>query len=132
LAILLQSWRKRWGFCQNPEWFQDGRCCGRTAQKNKVNAMAKRTMRTTSTARSKTSETADYPGTYPESTSADQASDMSRTAASDTTRNASMGSEPSEEEIRIRAYRRYLERGGGDGQDFEDWLEAERELKHRS
>jgi len=45
------------------------------------------------------------------------------------TRNASMGSEPSEEEIRIRAYRRYLERGGSDGMDFDDWVEAERELK---
>jgi hypothetical protein len=45
------------------------------------------------------------------------------------TRNDSMGSEPSEEEIRIRAYRRYLERGGGDGQDFDDWLNAETELK---
>jgi hypothetical protein len=47
----------------------------------------------------------------------------------DATRNDSMGSEPSEEEIRIRAYRRYLDRGGADGLDFEDWLEAERELK---
>lgn len=41
----------------------------------------------------------------------------------------SMGSEPSEEDIRTRAYHRYLERGGGHGMDFEDWLEAERELK---
>jgi DUF2934 family protein len=38
---------------------------------------------------------------------------------------------PSEEEIRIRAYHRYLERGGGDGMDFEDWLEAERELRSK-
>jgi DUF2934 family protein len=36
---------------------------------------------------------------------------------------------PSEEDIRIRAYHRYLERGGGHGMDFQDWLEAERELK---
>ena len=43
----------------------------------------------------------------------------------------SMGSEPSEEDIRLRAYHRYLERGGGHGMDFEDWLEAERELKNR-
>ena len=41
----------------------------------------------------------------------------------------SMGSEPSEEDIRMRAYHRFLERGGGHGSDFEDWLEAERELK---
>src|SRR5262245_25466045 len=40
----------------------------------------------------------------------------------------SMGSEPSEEDIRMRAYHRYLERGAGHGLDFEDWLEAEREL----
>src|SRR6476646_11682281 len=40
-----------------------------------------------------------------------------------------MGSEPSEEDIRMRAYQRFLERGGGHGSDFEDWLEAERELK---
>ena len=41
----------------------------------------------------------------------------------------SMGSEPSEEDIRMRAYQRYLQRGGNHGTDFEDWLEAERELK---
>ena len=43
--------------------------------------------------------------------------------------STSMGSEPSEEDIRMRAYHRYLERGGGHGMDFEDWLEAEREVK---
>jgi len=36
---------------------------------------------------------------------------------------------PSEDDIRRRAYQRYLERGAGDGYDFEDWLEAERELR---
>jgi hypothetical protein len=36
---------------------------------------------------------------------------------------------PSEEDIRERAYHRYQQRGGGHGLDFEDWLEAERELK---
>jgi hypothetical protein len=44
----------------------------------------------------------------------------------------SMSSEPSEEDIRMRAYHRYLERGGGHGMDFEDWLEAERELKSQA
>jgi hypothetical protein len=29
----------------------------------------------------------------------------------------------------MRAYHRYLERGAGDGMDFDDWLEAERELR---
>jgi len=36
---------------------------------------------------------------------------------------------PSEDDIRHRAYQRYLQRGGGHGLDFDDWLEAERELK---
>ena len=36
---------------------------------------------------------------------------------------------PSEEDIRLRAYHRYLERGGGQGTDFDDWLEAEKDLK---
>ena len=37
--------------------------------------------------------------------------------------------EPSEEDIRNRAYLRYLERGGGHGMDFEDWVQAEKDLK---
>src|SRR5438270_5971364 len=44
-------------------------------------------------------------------------------------RSESMASEPTEEDIRLRAYHRYLERGGGHGAHFDDWLEAERELK---
>lgn len=46
-------------------------------------------------------------------------------------RSESRSSQPSEEDIRMRAYQRYLERGGGHGMDFEDWLEAERELRTR-
>lgn len=42
-----------------------------------------------------------------------------------------MGSEPSDDDIRTRAYQRYLERGGNHGMDFEDWLAAERELRGR-
>jgi hypothetical protein len=41
----------------------------------------------------------------------------------------SMLVEPSEEDIRMRAYHRFLQRGGANGMDFDDWLEAERELK---
>ena len=44
-------------------------------------------------------------------------------------RSDSMASEPSEADIRLRAYHRYLERGGGHGLEFDDWLAAERELK---
>jgi hypothetical protein len=57
----------------------------------------------------------------------EQATDRGTTNAGK--RAESMASEPSEEEIRMRAYRRFLERGGGHGQDFDDWLQAERELK---
>ncbi len=34
-----------------------------------------------------------------------------------------------EDDIRVRAYHRYLERGAGDGADFDDWVEAEKDLK---
>jgi hypothetical protein len=44
-------------------------------------------------------------------------------------RSVSMGSEPSEEDIRLRAYHRYLARGGSHGMDFDDWVNAESELK---
>ena len=35
---------------------------------------------------------------------------------------------PSREQIEIRAYRIYLERGSVDGLDVQDWLQAESEL----
>jgi len=40
-------------------------------------------------------------------------------------------SSPTYDEIAEAAYHRYLRRGGGDGQDFDDWVEAERELRSR-
>jgi len=39
--------------------------------------------------------------------------------------------EPSDDEIRARAYEMYLERGGRDGLDLDDWVRAERELRQR-
>ena len=60
--------------------------------------------------------------------------------ADDTTRADSMASEPpaispsrlvADEDIRARAYQRYLERGGVHGQDLDDWIEAEQELRGR-
>jgi hypothetical protein len=39
--------------------------------------------------------------------------------------------EPSVDDIRRRAYERYLERGGNHGMHFDDWLEAEKELKRK-
>jgi hypothetical protein len=43
----------------------------------------------------------------------------------------STGSGSSDEQSRIarRAYELYLERGGSHGQDWEDWLAAEREIR---
>jgi hypothetical protein len=34
-------------------------------------------------------------------------------------------------EIELRAYQIYLERGGADGHDVDDWLQAEREQAER-
>ena len=38
-------------------------------------------------------------------------------------------SEPTLDDIRRRAYERYQQRGGNHGQHFDDWLEAEKELR---
>lgn len=35
---------------------------------------------------------------------------------------------PTENQIRLRAYDKYVARGREDGHDVEDWIEAEREL----
>ena len=39
------------------------------------------------------------------------------------------GDLPLEEQIRRRAYQRYLERAGQDGSDLQDWLRAEEEIR---
>ena len=36
--------------------------------------------------------------------------------------------QPTEEDIAVRAYYIYMERGGTDGNPTDDWLQAEREL----
>jgi hypothetical protein len=56
----------------------------------------------------------------------DAAADMSSSNA-----DASASENPSYNEIAEAAYQRYLQRGSVDGRDFDDWLEAERELKAR-
>jgi hypothetical protein len=40
-----------------------------------------------------------------------------------------MASKPSREEVEIRAYEIYLERGGQHGNELEHWLAAEEELR---
>ena len=37
--------------------------------------------------------------------------------------------QPNEQDIRQHAYHLYLERRGGPGSDFDDWVRAEQELK---
>ena len=39
--------------------------------------------------------------------------------------------QPTDDDVRVRAYHRYLERGAGHGSDLDDWVEAEKELKVR-
>lgn len=63
------------------------------------------------------------------SSKSQQAQADETTTTTTMTTPASASATISDEEIRERAYRRYLERGGGHGMDFDDWLEAERELK---
>ena len=58
----------------------------------------------------------------------DAASERS-TAASAAPGNAAQ--DPTYDEIAEAAYRRYLSRGGTHGRDFDDWVEAERELRSR-
>lgn len=53
------------------------------------------------------------------------------TAMTMASRAAAAAATPSDEEIRARAYQRFLARGGGHGRDFDDWLEAEAELRKR-
>ena len=36
--------------------------------------------------------------------------------------------QPTQEEIALRAYHIYMERGGVPGNEFEDWMEAQRQL----
>ena len=49
-------------------------------------------------------------------------SDSVQTAAAET-------AAPTEEEIALRAYEIYLERGKTEGNDVDDWLQAEYELR---
>jgi len=44
---------------------------------------------------------------------------------------AALAAQPTYDEISQAAYKRYLSRGGSDGHDLDDWLEAERELRER-
>jgi hypothetical protein len=51
--------------------------------------------------------------------------------AADSASTAAAAIEPSMDDIRRRAYQRYQDRGGNHGQHFDDWLEAEKELRSK-
>jgi len=61
----------------------------------------------------------------------DAAADRSISSPGNLSAAESAAYTPSYDEIAEAAYLRYLRRGGGDGQDFDDWVEAERELRSR-
>jgi len=46
--------------------------------------------------------------------------------------SAASAYQPGYDDIAQAAYQRYLRRGGSDGSDFDDWIEAERDLARRS
>jgi len=54
-----------------------------------------------------------------------------KTKTASTAATAPPSAEPSIDEIRRRAYERYQQRGGNHGRHFDDWLEAEKELRSR-
>ena len=51
------------------------------------------------------------------------------TSAQAETGKVSVGNVVGDEEIRLRAYEIYLERGEQPGRELDDWLQAERELE---
>ena len=51
------------------------------------------------------------------------------TSAQTETGEVSVGNVVGDEEIRLRAYEIYLERGEQPGRELDDWLQAERELE---
>lgn len=56
---------------------------------------------------------------------------QSSASADESSADDRRSAEPTADDIRRRAYERYLERGGDHGQHFDDWLEAEKELRKK-
>jgi len=51
--------------------------------------------------------------------------------AEDRARSLSVAAPPAQDEIRVLAYQKFLDRGGAHGKDIDDWVDAERELRAR-
>jgi hypothetical protein len=81
-------------------------------------------------AKKKTAASPSDPAAPQSSTPARRRTTVPRTAAAAS--NGSGGPDPTHDEIAEAAYHRYLSRQGAPGSDFDDWLEAERELRSRS
>jgi hypothetical protein len=73
-----------------------------------------------------TRSTANDPAAAPAAPKPKRTRAAARSAAQDTAADR-----PSVDDIRRRAYERYLERGGNHGRHFDDWLEAEKELTQK-
>jgi hypothetical protein len=63
--------------------------------------------------------------------SAENVGTTPRDTANELSASGQTQAQPSADEIAQLAYQRYLSRGGADGRDFDDWIEAERELAAR-
>jgi Protein of unknown function (DUF2934) len=59
-----------------------------------------------------------------------ESSEPEATSALAETGEVSVGNEVADEQIRLRAYEIYLERGEQPGRELDDWLQAERELEN--
>jgi hypothetical protein len=55
-----------------------------------------------------------------------------KTSSPSVRKSSTVKSLPTREEIALRAYEIYLERGGAPGNELEDWTRAERELLEMS
>jgi hypothetical protein len=113
MAPGLQSWRETVGFCVRLNDFRTA-----AVHASEVESMAKKPVR---------SEADDVAMREAPARRKGRPKVAGMSAAGE---NAAAG--PTEHEIRARAYQMFLERGGRDGADFDDWLRAERELKGRS
>ena len=62
-------------------------------------------------------------------TKGSETSEVRASAIQSDAENAFADQARSHEQIRLRAYQIYLERGGFPGNELDDWLQAERELE---
>jgi hypothetical protein len=59
-----------------------------------------------------------------------KASDKPSTGRTTSKRSKAAALEPNEDDVRMHAYHLYLERGAGPGHALDDWIAAEKALRH--